>query len=150
MNELPEDTGRKEDGTFKRGISGNPSGRPKGSRNRTTVAIQEILDGEAETITRKVIELAKQGDITAIRLVMERLLPARKDSPITIELPESSEDNDLGEMMSAIINAVCDGKITLNEGQALSALLENCRKAKETCELERKLDELHTIINPNI
>src|SRR4029077_7685570 len=41
------------------GQSGNPSGRPKGSRNRTTLAAEALLDGEAEQLTRKAIELAK-------------------------------------------------------------------------------------------
>jgi hypothetical protein len=47
---------------FKPGKSGNPQGRPKGARNKTTVATEQLLDGEAEAITKKAIELAKSGD----------------------------------------------------------------------------------------
>jgi hypothetical protein len=43
------------------------------------MAMEELLDGEGETLTRKAIELAKGGDIQALRLCMERLLPPRRD-----------------------------------------------------------------------
>jgi Family of unknown function (DUF5681) len=52
---------------FEPGQSGNPAGRPKGSRNKATLAVEALLDGEAEEITRKAIELAKKGDLAAIR-----------------------------------------------------------------------------------
>ena len=72
---------------FKPGQSGNPAGRPKGARHRTTVAIEALLDGEGEAITRKAIEAAKAGDMVAIRLVLDRICPPRKTRPIHIELP---------------------------------------------------------------
>ncbi len=60
-------TARKQRGrSFKLGQSGNPGGRPRGARNKTTLAIEALLDGEAETITRKAIELAKAGDMSAL------------------------------------------------------------------------------------
>lgn len=70
---------------FAKGQSGNPAGRPAGSRNKTSLLAQELLDGDAEDIVRKVIEKAKEGDATAMRLVMERILPARKEPPATSE-----------------------------------------------------------------
>jgi hypothetical protein len=57
--------------TFKPGQSGNPDGRPKGARNRATIAAERLLDGEADTLTRKAIQLAQQGDTTALRLCIE-------------------------------------------------------------------------------
>jgi hypothetical protein len=55
---------------FKKGVSGNPAGRPPGSRNKSTLALEQILEDEAEQITRKAIELAKDGNIAALRLCM--------------------------------------------------------------------------------
>ena len=57
---------------FEKGQSGNLNGRPKGTRNKTTLAMEALLDGEAEAITRKAIEKAKEGDMVAIRLCLER------------------------------------------------------------------------------
>jgi hypothetical protein len=68
---------------FKPGKSGNPSGKPKGARNKTTVAMEKLLDDDAATITSKAIELAKNGDLTALRLCLERIIPPRKDRPET-------------------------------------------------------------------
>jgi hypothetical protein len=57
---------------------GNP-GRPKGSRHKYILAVQDILDGEAETLGRKVVELALAGDTVALRLCLERIMPPKKD-----------------------------------------------------------------------
>jgi hypothetical protein len=74
-------------GQFPKGTSGNPSGRPSGSRNRTTLLMESLLEGEAEQLTRKAIDLALDGDITALRLCLERLVPPRKDRTIHLLLP---------------------------------------------------------------
>ncbi|HYY36241.1 MAG TPA: DUF5681 domain-containing protein, partial [Xanthobacteraceae bacterium] len=57
---------------FQKGRSGNPAGRPFGSRNKATVLMQNLLEGEAEAIGRKAIEMAKGGDMAAIRVCMDR------------------------------------------------------------------------------
>jgi hypothetical protein len=74
---------------FQPGQSGNPAGRPKGSRSKAMQALDAIFDGEAEAITNKVIELAKDGDTQALRMCLDRLVPPRRDRPVTFELPQS-------------------------------------------------------------
>jgi hypothetical protein len=140
MADSPENTGQIQAGRFKAGQSGNPSGKPKGARNKTTLAVQELLDGEAETITRKVLELAKQGDMTAIRLVFDKLIPSRKDAPVEVEgLPVIHNAKDAVCAMSRIVEAVAGGEITPSEGHYLSGLVETYRKTLETEELERRI-----------
>jgi uncharacterized protein DUF5681 len=68
--------------TFKKGQSGNPEGRPPGSRNKATLLIEQLLDNDAKSIVEKAIELAKAGDGTALRLCLDRIVPARKDRHI--------------------------------------------------------------------
>src|SRR5215204_7316148 len=75
---------------FQPGQSGNPAGRPPGSRNKTTLAVDALLDGEAEALTRKAIELAKAGDMVALRLCLDRVCPPRKDRPVSFAMPELS------------------------------------------------------------
>ena len=70
----PEITGRKQDGRFAPGQSGNQRGRPKGARNRATQAAETVLLDEAEALTRKCVEVALAGDVTALRLCLERIL----------------------------------------------------------------------------
>ena len=92
---MPETTEPKQPGKpFTPGCSGNPAGRPKGARNRSTLALETLLDGQAEALTQKAIELALAGDMAALRLCLDRILPARKDRPVSIEMPtiDTAED----------------------------------------------------------
>jgi len=66
---------RERDTRYKPGQSGNPTGRPKGARKKATVAVETLLEGEAETITRRCIDLALEGDHTALRLCLSRIFP---------------------------------------------------------------------------
>ena len=144
---MPETTTAKL-GRFKPGQSGNPSGRPKGARHATTLAIEALLDGEAETITRKAIEAAKAGDMVAIRLVLDRLCPPRKSRSIHLDLPAIGDASGVSNAQLAVIKAVCEGELLLDEAQVLSGLLEARRRALELVELEARLSELETNMSP--
>ncbi len=133
-NNAPKTRGR----PFKKG---NP-GRPKGARHKITRAAEELLDGEAEAITRKAIELAQNGDITAIRLCLERIIPPLRHRPLHIALPAGETAADVLAALSATIAAVAEGEVTPDEGAALVGLLESQRKALETVDLEGRLAAL--------
>src|SRR4051794_25831566 len=109
----PDHTGRKQAGTrFRPGKSGNPNGRPKGSRNVTTIALENLLDGQAEALTQKAIDLGLTGDIPALRLCLDRILPPRKDRPVSFVLPEINSAQDAAATVSAVLAAVAAGEIT--------------------------------------
>src|SRR5262245_1308329 len=76
---------------FEKGESGNPAGRPLGSRNRATLLMESLMADDAEAIGRKAIELAKGGDLAAIRLCVDRLAPTRKGKPVPFELPAAGK-----------------------------------------------------------
>jgi len=116
---MTEKTDEKQIGRFKKGQSGNPAGRPKGSLNQTTLACQELLEGEAEAITRKAVEKALAGDLTAIRLCLERIIPPRKERPIFIDLPKMAKDTDMRQFTEALLEAVKNGNLTINEAQGI-------------------------------
>ena len=67
---LPKSHLDSQGGRFQKGRSGNPNGRPKGSRNKTTVIAQTLLEGEAESLVRKVVQLALEGDVTCLRICL--------------------------------------------------------------------------------
>lgn len=127
---------------FQKGRSGNPSGRPTGIRNRATMAAQALLDGEAEALTRKAIELALAGDLTALRLCLERIVPPRKDRAIEVAVPEIKGAADAPAAVAAILAAIASGEITIAEGKDLAAVVEAFRKAAEIEELERRIAAL--------
>jgi UDP-N-acetyl-D-mannosaminuronate dehydrogenase len=127
---------------FQPGQSGNPKGRPKGCRHRATVAAEALLDGEAEGLTRKAIELALAGDTMALRLCIERILPARKDRPVQLHIPEIEGVQDLTKATTALLRAVAAGELTLTEAAEVAKLVEAHRRTVETVELEQRLQRI--------
>ncbi|ETX13263.1 hypothetical protein OCH239_12595 [Roseivivax halodurans JCM 10272] len=120
---------------------GNP-GRPKGARHRITRAVEELLEGEAEGITRKAVEMALEGDTTAMRLCLERIAPAKKDAPVEFDLPEMTTAADATKAAQAVLRAVSDGELTPSEATSVMHLVESYRRALETEELERRIAAL--------
>ena len=112
---------------------GNP-GRPKGSRNKATLAAEALLDGEAEALTRKAIELALAGDVTALRLCWDRIVPARKDRPVTFALPNLEHANDAVMASAAIVEAVANGDLTPSEAAELSKVIDSFARTLEAAD----------------
>lgn len=129
---------RKDDGTFARGNSG----RPKGARNRTTLAVEALLEGQAEALTQAAIEKALEGDTVALRLCLDRIAPASKDKPISFEMPEIKTAADAANVSRAILKAVADGEVTPAEAAGLSGLIETFRRTIETTELDERISKL--------
>jgi hypothetical protein len=127
---------------FEPGNSGNPNGRPRGSRNKVTIAIEALLEGEGEALTRKAIELAKAGDMQALRLCMDRLAPPRRDSPVAFDLPEMKTVNDAVLAMGALVKAVAVGDLTPTEAAELTRMVQAFAKIIETAEIEERIRKL--------
>jgi hypothetical protein len=139
----PEKTTEKQRGKpFRKGQSGNPNGRPKGARNVTTVAMEALLDGQAEALTQKAIDLALTGDMGALRLCLDRILPPRKDRPVTFTLPEIKSAQDAAAVVSAVLFAVASGELTPSDAAEIGKLIDSYVKAFETAELVERLERL--------
>jgi hypothetical protein len=124
---------------FQPGQSGNPAGKPKGARSAVTLAAEVLLEGEAETLTRKAIELAKAGDMVAMRLCLERIMPARKSRNVSFALPAVESAADLVPAFSAVVAAMAAGELAPDEAVTVAGVLEMKRKAIETVDIERRL-----------
>ena len=109
---------------FEKGQSGNPAGRPRGIVNRATALAQNLLSERAEGIARKVIALAEEGDMAAIRVCMERLVPPIKHQPVAVELPPLENALDSVEAMARIAAAVAAGDLTAAEAAELAKVVE--------------------------
>ena len=105
---------------FEPGQSGNPSGRPKGARNKATLAVQALLEDAAEALTRKLIELALSGNIPALRLCFERLLPPRRDHGVAFDLPKIESAADALAASRAVLESCAAG--TLSTGEAADVM----------------------------
>jgi len=142
MAKSPKKIGRETDGTFAKGNT--LGGRTPGSRNRTTVAVEALLEGEHEALTRAAIAKALEGDATALRLCLDRIAPARKDSPITFALPKVESAQDAVAASSALLLAVASGEVTPDEAGRVMALLSAHKVLATVSDLELRIIELET------
>src|SRR5260370_2439083 len=94
---------------FQKGQSGNPAGRPRGARNRKMIVLQSMLDEDGEAILAQAMKMAKAGNIFALRLCLERLLPKRRHEPLQCELPPICKAADAVTAMGNIADAVGTG-----------------------------------------
>jgi len=105
-----ENSTEKQRHGFQPGKSGNPRGKPPGTRNKATVAAEALLAGEAEALTRKAVEMALAGDPIALRLCLDRVLPVPKSRRLTLDLtPEAMADP--ASAISLVQRAMLAGEI---------------------------------------
>ena len=140
--------GKQRGRPFAAGTSGNPAGRPKGARNRTTVAVEEILDGEADALARKAIELALGGDTVALRLCLERIAPAKRERPTPFALPKLETAADAVQASAALVEAVAAGELTTAQAAELGKLVESYIKAIEVTDVIERLERLEARPRP--
>lgn len=137
MTDKPKSNGRKSDGTF---AAGNRlGGRTPGSRHKTTMAIEVLLEGQHEKLTKVAIDKALAGDMVAMRLCLDRIAPARKDSPISFALPPIVTAADTVAASASLLGAVAGGEVTPDEAGRVMALLTAHKALVEAGDLERRI-----------
>jgi hypothetical protein len=118
---------------------GNP-GRPRGSRNKTTELAERLMAKDVEGVVDAVITAAKTGDMTACRIILDRLVPIRRGRPVEITLPPAIDAIGVADASAEVVAAVGAGELTPEEGRTLAQILEARRRAIETSEHERRLE----------
>jgi hypothetical protein len=80
--------------------------------------------------------------MAALRLCLDRILPPRKDRPVSFVLPAVTGPNDAAAAMSSILGAVSSGEITPGEGAEVAKLIDSYVRAVEATELNDRLTRL--------
>jgi hypothetical protein len=140
--EQPSNSGRNSDGTFAKGNNANPAGKPKGTRHAATRLAEALIDGRAKELVDKAVDMALAGDPTAMRLVLDRLCPPRRERTVTLDMPSIKSATDLIAAAAALTEATAAGDITPSEAASLSTLVGNVAKAVETVEIVARLAKL--------
>ena len=123
-------------------FSAGNSGRPKGSRNKATIAIESLLQGQAEALTQTAVSKALEGDSVALRLCMERIAPAPKDKPVCFNLPKMNNAMDASQAAGSVLTAVSEGELTPIEATHVMGLIDSYRRTLELTEIEQRLQAL--------
>ena len=110
-------------GKWEKGTSGNPAGRPRGSRNKATLLMEQLIEDQGPELIQKLIDVAKNGDIRALQLCLDRLVPPRKECETEFEVGPTENHEQIQAAMSRVFEGIKLGRITLNEGERLFAML---------------------------
>jgi hypothetical protein len=131
-------------GKLKSGAPRRKGGRPPGSLNKRTV-LREALqasypEGEAG-FWKAVVKLAEGGDIQAMTMIADRLMPKLKPQGefVTLDGPMDGSPADVGR---AILRAISSGQISADAGRELLAAVADLCKIVETTELMERVQRL--------
>jgi Family of unknown function (DUF5681) len=127
---------------FAKGVSGNPAGKSPGTKNSATRILEALLEGEAEAVTRAVVDKAKSGELAAAKIILDRILPPRRDRPVVFTVPKIEKAADALTASAAIVEAVASGELTPTEAHEITALLTSHIKLLEAVEFEQRLTAL--------
>ena len=127
---------------FSKGQSGNLKGRPPGSLNKSTILARSLLQDEAENLTRTLINIAKAGDMAALKICMDRFLPPCRSQTLSLKLPPIETTDDIRQAYDFLWSAVGAGELSPQELSRLMGLLEGKLKAIETHQLADELEKI--------
>jgi hypothetical protein len=119
-------------------------GRLPGSKNRSSLILAALSDGDKEELIRKGLEIAKGGDVSMLKFFLSRILP--RERPITIDLPRIEFADDAVEALGSIVRAVSEGAIAPSEGADLATLVNSSAHAIEIADLVKRIDALEAKI----
>gem|GEM_PF-2403615 len=132
---------RQPDGRFAPGHI-KQGGRPRGSRNKAMLALQQRFDDEADALGGKLVELARDGNMAALKLCIERLWPRPRSSHAEVALPPIETRQDIAAAHDAVIDAAASGDIEAAHAKGLAELLRLKRVIMENDEEEKQWDEM--------
>jgi hypothetical protein len=132
---------------FSPGQSGNPNGKPKGARNRVTLFVENLLEGDVEAVTRKLVEQAKQGDPTAMKIFFDRIYPILRSQPIRLNLPAKiNTAQEALEASNEVLTAMGRGEISPMDAEQAGSVIRTHMDTISLCEIKKEIEEIRSEI----
>jgi hypothetical protein len=138
----PANAGRLQGGRFVPGVSGNPAGKKPGTRHRATRLAEKLMTDDAEAVVKAVMAAAKGGDMTAARLVLDRIAPPCREAPVNLDLPRLETRADAARVLSFLLAEAGRGEVTPAEAEKLARLVSEHHKAVQLTEMEERMSRL--------
>jgi ribosomal protein L17 len=119
---------------FQKGQSGNPAGPAKGTRHKITMLAEKLMAVDAENIVAAVVTAARNGDMAAAKIILDRIAPVSRRQCVSFDLPKIESLDDEVAARGVVLSAVADGDLTPGEAAVISELIDELgrrfRKAK--------------------
>lgn len=129
-----------------KGTSGNPTGRRPGSRNKATLILDALADGEAQAVLEAVLQRAKGGDMQAAALVLSRIWPVPRGRPVAFGLPPIDTPADAAAASAIVLTAVAEGRLMPTEAAAILELVRMHLHILGVVEQRRDADAFSAIL----
>ncbi len=139
---MPAKTGPKQDTRFKAGKSGNPKGRPEGSRNKASLLAEELIGDQAEQVVQAIIEAALGGDVSAQRALLDRLCPPSRSRTVKLDLPTLDSTESITEAHTRVVEALAAGELDPDAAATVIGVLTRTRESFELTNIEARLAAL--------
>jgi Family of unknown function (DUF5681) len=127
---------------FQPGQSGNPAGRPPGSRNKETIAREEELAERAYQAVGRIIDWAQRGNAVAMRICAEWARPSGTNRSLALELPPIKCADDAQAALQAVLAAFSSGAITTRELPTVLAGIERAVRIADRIEQLRERERV--------
>jgi hypothetical protein len=138
----PANAGRMQGGRFRKGTSGNPVGKARGTRNKVTIAVEGLMGKYGEQVAARMVKRAVDGDVGAARLILDRVAPVRRGRPVHLKIGEIGDAASVMNVHAALLTEVAAGRLTPEEAEPFSAMLGAHLKAIETTDIDRRLRDI--------
>ena len=126
---------------FQKGKSGNPRGRPRGASQ--AAKLREAINADLPEIIKALVRQAKEGDVQAAKLLLDRSMPALKPMQQTATV-QGLKGKTPTQQALLVIAAMAEGQLTPEQAQTMLAGLTSFSRIKELDEIEKRLSALES------
>jgi hypothetical protein len=104
--------------------------------------VEQLAEGQAEQLVQRVLELAHAGDVSCLRMKLDRLWPPRKGQPVYARMPPINSSQDVLAAIASIWTAIREGRLTPDEASAWSVVIDRSIHAIELHAIPKRIAAL--------
>lgn len=130
-----------------KGVSQNPSGRPKGIKNKATRFVEALGPEFVEEVVKKLYDMAVAGNVLAAKSIMDKFVPPAKEYPIDFPLPRATTAEQAIMNISLIGEGVSQGRLLPSQAETLIKINQSVIAGIDAVVLEQRLAEIERRLN---